>query len=61
MIEKNMFDCCILELNQKNAGISVDQRKTEHDAKVVDIDTQSNVLLPPSITTTVSLESICSL
>ncbi len=43
MIEKNMFDCCILELNQKNAGISVDQRKTEHDAKVVDIDFNEGV------------------
>ena len=45
MIEKNMFDICLLELDKdrKKAGISVDQRKAEHDAKVSMVDFNEGV------------------
>lgn len=45
MIEKNMFDICLLELEKEpeKAGISVDQRKAEHEAKVGMIDFSEGV------------------
>lgn len=45
MIEKNMFDICLLELDKQKekAGISVDQRKAEHDEKVAMIDFNEGV------------------
>lgn len=43
MIEKNMFDICLLGLEKEGASLSVDQRKEEHNAKVSMIDFNEGV------------------
>ena len=43
MIEKNMFDICLLGLEKESAGISVDQRKERHNEKVSMIDFNEGV------------------